>query len=318
LFKRRIASTTTFDPGSFYNRAVPSRLIINADDFGLTSGINRAILQLHRAGVLSSATLMANGPAFAEAVTLSSTAPNLGVGCHIVFVDGTPISPPETIPTLLGPDGRSFRPALLDFVRAVLSRKISAAELAREAEAQIQKLQQAGIDVTHIDTHKHIHVFPFVTGVVADSAARCGVGALRNPFEPAWSSGLARAPLLRRMQMIILNRFQPAFNLITLEIKKKALIPVGTIGIAATGTLTAETLRRTLNALPSSGTYELCCHPGHPDAALDGQKTRLRASREIEYHALLQVIPKILRTPGAPQLIHYGNLGIPVLQRVSG
>jgi predicted glycoside hydrolase/deacetylase ChbG (UPF0249 family) len=290
---------------------VPPRLIINADDFGLTPGINRAILELNRAGVLTSATLMANGPAFADALDLVRSAPNLGVGCHLVFVDGTPISPPEAIPTLLSADGRSFRPSLLEFVRAVLSRRISAAELALEAKAQILKLQRSGITVTHVDTHKHTHLCPFVAGIVVGAAASCGVESLRRPFEPSWSSTLAHAPLVRRLQMVALNRFKPSFNSLTLEMRKKSLIPNATLGIAATGTLTSDTLRKILNALPTSRTYELCCHPGHPDAALYAQKTRLRASREVEYQALLEVIPEILRTPGAPQLIHYGNLGIP-------
>src|SRR5580698_7200271 len=91
---------------------MPSRLIVNADDFGLTPGINRAIAELHDAGVLTSSTLMANGPAFADAVALALDRPTLGVGCHIVLTDGTPISPPSSIPTLIGPDRRTFHPTL--------------------------------------------------------------------------------------------------------------------------------------------------------------------------------------------------------------
>src|SRR5215472_9391252 len=85
------------------------RLIINADDFGLTCGINRAIAELHEAGAITSATLMATGPAFDDAVALALARPSLGVGCHIMLVDGTPVSDPATIPTLLGPDRRTFR-----------------------------------------------------------------------------------------------------------------------------------------------------------------------------------------------------------------
>src|SRR6202142_1037144 len=98
-----------------------ARLILNADDFGLTRGINRAIAELHEAAALTSATLMANGPAFDAAVTIAHAHPNLGVGCHIVLTDGVPLSPPHTIPTLLGRDNRSFRPSLLSFLLAVLT-----------------------------------------------------------------------------------------------------------------------------------------------------------------------------------------------------
>jgi predicted glycoside hydrolase/deacetylase ChbG (UPF0249 family) len=91
--------------------SMPSRLIINADDFGLTSGINRSIAELNRAGVLTSATLMATGPAFEDAIAIARSLPSLGIGCHIVLTDGVPASLPETIPSLLGPDGKTFRPS---------------------------------------------------------------------------------------------------------------------------------------------------------------------------------------------------------------
>src|SRR5271154_4644382 len=86
---------------------MPPRLIINADDFGLTPGINRAIAELHQAGALTSTTLMATGPAFDDAVVMARANPTLGVGCHIVLTDGVPVSPPQTVPTLLGPDGKT-------------------------------------------------------------------------------------------------------------------------------------------------------------------------------------------------------------------
>src|ERR1700679_3049862 len=102
---------------------MPPRLILNADDFGLTRGINRAVAELHAAGALTSATLMANGPAFDDAVSIAHAPPTLGIGCHIVLPDGTPVSPPESIPTLLAPDGKTFRISLIDFHLAVLRGK---------------------------------------------------------------------------------------------------------------------------------------------------------------------------------------------------
>src|ERR1700722_10036417 len=119
-----------------------SRLIINADDFGLTPGINRAIAELHQARVLTSTTLMATGPAFDDAVVIARANPILGVGCHIVLTDGTPALPPQSIPTLLGPDGKTFRPSLIDFLQALLRGKIREEEIEREALAQIEKLQR--------------------------------------------------------------------------------------------------------------------------------------------------------------------------------
>jgi predicted glycoside hydrolase/deacetylase ChbG (UPF0249 family) len=112
---------------------MPARLILNADDFGLTPGINRAIGELNSAGVLTSATLMASGSAFDDAVAVANTHPSLGVGCHIVLTDGVPVSPPASIPTLIGPDGKSFRPSLTQFLRALFLGRIAADDVAREA-----------------------------------------------------------------------------------------------------------------------------------------------------------------------------------------
>src|ERR1700761_9770136 len=104
---------------------MPARLIINADDFGLTQGINRAIAELHQANALTSATLMATGAAFDDAVAFAHANPPLGVGCHVTLTDGAPVSPPQSIPTLVGPDGINFRPSLGAFVQAGLRGSIS-------------------------------------------------------------------------------------------------------------------------------------------------------------------------------------------------
>ena len=287
---------------------MPPQLIVNADDFGLTPGINRAVIELHQAGVLTSATLMATGPTFDHAVALARANSTLGVGCHLVFVDGLPVSHPDAIPSLISADGEHFRSSLYDFAQAILRKTIRAEDLAREARAQIQKLQRAGINVTHVDTHKHTHLFPAVLEPVLHIAHRCDIHALRNPFEPAWSIQIAHASLGRRLQLALLRRFEPAFR----SRVQNVLVPAGTLGIGATGTLTEQTLNALLYALSKlpdpDQTFELCCHPGHLDPALDATPTRLRASREVEYRALLEVVPKLLAQPGAPRLLHFGNL----------
>ena len=287
---------------------MPSRLIINADDFGLTPGINRSILELHNAGVLTSATLMATGPAFDDAIAIAKANPTLGVGCHVVLTDGIPASPPETISTLLGPDGRSFRPSLLDFVQALLRGRIREGEIEREADAQIRKLQHEGITITHVDTHKHSHLFPAVTRPLLRVLERTGVPAIRNPFEPAFTQQLAHAGLKRRMQIRLLNSFESRFQRLPEIRDRKVLTTGGTVGVSATGNLNTTTLTQILSSLPTEGTYELVCHPGYNDNDLDRVTTRLRAHREIEMQALLSAIPSALSQPNAPTLIHYGSL----------
>jgi predicted glycoside hydrolase/deacetylase ChbG (UPF0249 family) len=299
---------------------MPARLILNADDFGLTPGINRAVVELHQAGVLTSATLMATGPAFADAARLAVQNPTLGVGCHLVLTGGMPISHPESIPTLLGADGKSFRPSVLDFAQAVLRGTVRPADIAREVQAQIQTLQRAGLDVTHVDTHKHTHLLPAVAQTIWHIANRCGIFSLRNPIEPRWASALS-PDLFRRLTIRAMQGFGPAFDRLTRQSRSEGLIPDGTLGIAITGTMDPANLRALLDALVNrhpNSTFELLAHPGHQDAALDALTTRLRASREQEYRTLLEVIPAYSRNPDTLELIHYGSLGVPGLQRASG
>ena len=286
-----------------------SRLILNADDFGLTPGVNRAIAELHRAHALTSATLMANGPAFEDAVEIARDNPALGVGCHVVLVDGTPVCAPRDVPTLLAADGRTFRTSLTDFAQALLRGAVREDEIEREAAAQVRKLQAAALTVTHLDTHKHTHLFPTVTRPLLRVASECSVSAMRNPFEPGWSFSLGHGGRLRRTQMRLLGSLRTQLERQPEVRDGRVKTTDGTVGIAATGQLDARTLRQILHALPVEGTFELCCHPGYNDAALDRVTTRLRGHREVERAALLDEIAAIALQPNAPRLIHYGELG---------
>ncbi|MGC9197484.1 MAG: ChbG/HpnK family deacetylase [Acidobacteriaceae bacterium] len=280
---------------------MPARLILNADDFGLTNGINRAVAELHQAGVLTSATLMANGPAFQDAVRIALDHPSLGVGCHIVLTDGVPVSPPEAIPTLLSADGRTFRPKLTQFIRDLLLGRIRESEIQCEALAQVRKIQHSGIRITHLDTHKHTHVFPPVTRALLQVMQVTSVAALRNPFEPDHTRAYAR--LKRRLQISLLNEFQNGFH----RIIPPSLTTNGTFGISATGSLNAEELSELFRHIPGQGTFELLCHPGYNDQDLDAIPTRLREHRQTERRALLREVPAMLLHPQSPQLIHYGD-----------
>jgi predicted glycoside hydrolase/deacetylase ChbG (UPF0249 family) len=280
------------------------RLIVNADDFGLTPGVNQAVMELHGAHALTSATLMATASYFSQAVSLAHPSPSLGIGCHIVLVDGTPALPPSQIPSLIdpaSPNGATFRPKLSSFLTDLLRGRISDTEIGEEATAQIKKLQQAGIEVTHIDTHKHTHVFPRVLRPLLRAALACGIKAIRNPFEPNWSlNATASAGHVRKMQVRLLRSQSAAFGE---EVARTGLLTTdGAIGVLATGTLDALTIRNLLTAMPD-GTWELVCHPGYNDAALQQQRTRLLVSREVEREALLETIPN-----ADVELIHFGQL----------
>ena len=287
---------------------MPPRLIINADDFGLTPGVNRSIIELHRAGVLTSATLMATGAAFEDAAALALANPSLGVGCHIVLTDGTPASDPADIPSLLGPDRKNLRPSLIDFVQSLLRGKIREEEIEREALAQIHRLQRTGISITHVDTHKHTHLFPGVARPLLRVLEHSSIKAIRNPFEPIFTQQLAHAALRRRLQIGLLHRFQRHFQRHPQIASGHVMTTDGTVGVSATGNLNAATLTQILNVLPPQGTFELVCHPGYNDPDLDRIATRLRSHREVEMQALLSAIPVRLSQPNAPTLIHFGSL----------
>ena len=294
---------------------MPTRLIINADDFGLTPGINRAIAELYDAGALTSATLMATGPAFDDAVSIARARPGLGVGCHVVLTDGVPVSPPRSIPTLMASDGRSFRPKMMRFLAALLTNQIDLTDIEREARAQIERVQQAGLTVTHIDTHKHTHIFPQVLHPLLRAAAATGVHALRNPFEQPWAFPLSNGTAARTSQIRAVQVFQRRFLRNPMIRSGEMRTSEGTVGISATGSLDEVSLRNLVQALPA-GTWELVCHPGYVDDELRGVATRLRETREVERRALLAVFARGTHVgtlqnkalPSSPELIHYGSL----------
>ena len=114
-----------------------SRLIINADDFGLTAGVNRAIRELHAAGALTSASLMARAGATAEAIAIARATPTLGVGCHVVLVDGEPVLPAEQVPSLVNRRTGRFAVGMSTFLRRLLTGRIDAVEMQAEAEVPV-------------------------------------------------------------------------------------------------------------------------------------------------------------------------------------
>ena len=284
------------------------RLIVNADDFGFTSGVNRAIVEAHTRGVVTSSTLMAKGRAFGEAAELSKAVPGLSIGCHVVLIDGEPMVEPGTIPSLTQ-DGR-FRDGLKSFAARALIARMDASEIEAEASAQIRKLQSAGISVSHIDTHKHTHLFPSILRPLLRAAAACGVKAVRNPFGPKFplqSSQLLGRPSLwtRYAEVKVLGRFAGKFRE---AVDREGFTTTdGTLGIEVTGTLD-ETLFRAIAESVPDGTWEFVCHPGYNDADLQRARTRLRESREMELRVLTLPAARDVLSRGGIELISYRDL----------
>lgn len=284
------------------------RLIVNADDFGFTSGVNRAIVEAHTRGVVTSSTLMANGAAFAEATQLAMGLPTLSIGCHVVLIDGEPVLDSTKIPSLTVK--RKFRDGLKEFAARAVIGRIDADDIAAEAGAQIRKIQSAGIAVSHVDTHKHTHLFPAILRPLLRAARECGVRAIRNPFGPRFpfrsTQLLARPNLWKRLvEVRILRTFAGKFR--EAVDREGFVTPDGTLGIEVTGTLDETLFHAIAQSIPE-GTWEFVCHPGHNDADLRAAKTRLRESRETELRVLTLPAARDLLAQDGIQLISYHDL----------
>jgi chitin disaccharide deacetylase len=283
------------------------RLIVNADDFGLTSSVNRAIAVGHKNGIVSSSTLMANGPKFVEAVEIAKKNPQLGVGCHVTLVDGSPVTPNTQVPSLLNKKTERFRTGFGEFALASLFGRLSAQEVEAEATAQFRKLQDADIAITHFDTHKHVHLFPKVVAPILRAAKACGVWAVRNPFGPVRILHLRAQPSSwkRWTQVSILKSLSGRFRRAVMNSGLRTTN--GTIGVVGTGSMNAEMFCLLLKTIPE-GTWEFVCHPGYLDNDLKAAGTRLLASRETELQMLTSANLRDFLHANGIQLISYRDL----------
>ena len=288
------------------------RLIINADDFGLTAGVNRAIVEAHTRGIVTSSTLMATGPAFEDAVRLAKQSPDLSIGCHALLIDGEPVLNSARMPTITSHNAGTtrFRDGLKSFAARALTGRLDPDEVEAETTAQIRKIQSAGLTVSHVDSHKHTHLFPAVLRPLLRAALACGVGAVRNPFgprKPLKSSALLARPNLWtryaevRVLRALAGRFREAVQ------REGMVTPDGTLGIVVTGALDAK-LFRAIAAIIPDGTWEFVCHPGYNDSDLQQANTRLRESRETELQVLTLPAARQLLEDQGIRLISYHEL----------
>jgi hopanoid biosynthesis associated protein HpnK len=158
------------------------RLVVTADDFGLSSEVNEAVRRAYRDGILTCASLMMGAPAIDDAVAIAR-AERIPVGLHLTLVDGRPVLPPKRVPDLVDSHG-AFRPGLVGpAVRLAWSPR--ARQQARaECEAQVDAFLATGLALDHINAHHHFHLHPTVLTIVMDLARRCRPAAVRVPFEP--------------------------------------------------------------------------------------------------------------------------------------
>ncbi len=239
-------------------------LIVNADDFGLHPAVNRAIIAGHTGGCITSTSIMPAAAAFADAASLAGRHPSLGTGVHLTLVGERPVADPAAIPTLVDGDGR-FPGQYPAFLARYLRGRVSRDEIRTELTAQVAKTAAAGVQITHLDSHQHLHVMPGIIDIVLDLAAQFGIKALRIPDEPRFFSG--GFPYTA-------GRFVGRFGLSSLasvarcKAKRRGFaVPDHFFGMLAGGNMRQEYLLAILDRLPD-GVSEIMVHPGDDAAAL--------------------------------------------------
>ena len=233
------------------------KLVVNADDFGFTRDVNAGILEAHRAGILTATTLMSTGDAFDDAVRLAKETPSLDIGCHLVLV-GAP-GFPLTIPQL---------------VRAVALGRIRVYD---ELVPQVRRIVDAGLNPTHLDTHKHTHLLPPVLDAVARISEEFRIPWVRRPFDfPLQPGGVGWT---NRFMRLMSGRFRSVLE------RHRCRSTDWFAGFRLTGRYRAGDLVNVIRALPE-GVTEFMCHPGRCGDDLRSARTRLKESREVELRAL--------------------------------
>ncbi len=268
------------------------RLIVNADDFGFTSDVNAGIIEAHRAGILTSTTLMANGAAFDEAVRLAQETPTLDVGCHLVLVQGQSVAYP----------GKSLPPTTGELLRSLVGRRLQVHD---ELKAQVARVLEAGLRPSHLDTHKHTHLLPSVLEAVARLGEEFGIRWVRRPLDVPLAASRRGVPTMRRAVSRSLGLVRGRFDAVLARHHCRSTDHFA--GFQLTGRFRAEELAALIRELPE-GSTEFMCHPGYCGTALRGAATRLKESRETELAALLDPAPRRALEAAGVRLANYRDL----------
>ncbi|HPS55295.1 MAG TPA: ChbG/HpnK family deacetylase [Sedimentisphaerales bacterium] len=279
------------------------KFIINADDFGLCEGVNRAVFKAHTEGVLTSATIMTNTAGSDDAVKLSKSMPSLGVGIHLNLTEGIPITKNNQIKKLTGSSGEfALSPGKLFFL-SMLNPKIKET-IKSELEAQIQWLVERDIKPTHIDSHKHIHTIPAIFKIVIELAEKYDISAIRLPIEHSkfqrgyWPKSSKKGKVRSKI-ISSLAKFNKLQN-------SKYFKTDAFLGIAHTGQINLA-LFRAVSLRSSISVIEIMTHPGFTEG-LDPAKTRLLQQREDELNTLCSEQVRLYFEKAGIELIHYGQL----------
>lgn len=235
------------------------RLIVNADDFGIAEAVNRGVVEAFDRGIVTSTSIMATGDAFDHAVELARSRPSLAVGVHLVLTEHRPLVAGRKAATFTGPDGK-FHAHTVALARRQLRGALDLDAVREELDAQIRHVQAAGLFIGHLDGHQHVHALPGIARVVAELAAAHGIRAVRYPAERMRAYMLRRVGGARRLLEQLALRLACAWSPL-----KPLRRSDDFVGFYFGGRLDEGHLATLLAALPTEGTVELMCHPGHAD-----------------------------------------------------
>jgi hopanoid biosynthesis associated protein HpnK len=261
-------------------------LIVTADDFGLTARVNEAVACAYREGVVTTASLMVTGAAFDSAVGIARQTPGLDLGLHLNLTEGQAVGPVAKVASLANSDGFIYKHPL-KLSAAVLFGKVRLADLELEIRSQIEKAISSGLQITHIDGHKHVHAMPAVLRLILSIAPEYGVHGIRCVKEtvPNLRSVLARNRGSRgqiALQYGFGKALAATWSLTPSAIRAAHVVtPQRFYGITQTGFLDFESVGEVLDDL-GDGMNELMCHPGYVDDDLKRTPTRLHLQRERE------------------------------------
>jgi len=287
-------------------------LIVNADDLGWTPGVNRGIAEAHGNGIVTSASLLANGSAFEDGVRTAQELPRLGVGVHLNLSDGKPVAAAEEVTTLLNNAGEfSGGPEALLFRLTAKSLELKHVEI--EWSAQIEKVRRAGIRPSHLDGHKHVQMLPGLFAIALRLAKKFAIDAVRVSHEASTLRAALTgdgASTSTTIKQGVQARGLKFLARDAREMAERSGISTADFfcGIAQTGVLSKKGVLQLLENLPE-GTTELMCHPGYADEQLKGTVTRLQKSRQTELEILTDKdIRKSIAALGI-RLINYEQIG---------
>lgn len=231
------------------------QLIVNADDFGLTESVNLGVIDAHRRGIVTSTSIMAVGAAFEDAVARARECPRLSVGVHLTLTEEHPVLAGRVGSLVTGQGG--FHHHAMTFLQEYIRGHIDLTEVENELDAQIRRVVDAGLAVSHLDGHQHIHALPAIWRVAVRLARRYGIARIRLPRERLrpYALGCVDGP----GRLI----HQAALSTLTLLLPRQGVVaPEHFFGFSCGGNLTTPNLLRIVASLPRRGTCELMCHPG--------------------------------------------------------